>query len=335
MYKFLFFLLVICLFGCNSKQTIKTKYFEGNALGTTYHIKFFSEEEVNWEKGLDSIYEVVNKSMSTYLPNSDISKINKGDTTIVVDNMFKEVFLLSKEINKSTSGYFDPTVGNLVNAYGFGAEELNYLSDKELDSLFVLVGIDKMELSEDNRLKKENINSYIEFNAVAKGYTIDRLAIFLENNNVDNYLIELGGELRVKGINKEKKQAWRVGLDNPYQTELKREITAILELKNEALATSGNYRKFRQDSITGQRFVHTINPLTGKAEKSNILSASVLATTCAEADAYATAFMAMGLEKSKLVIENLTGIDAYLIYTENDSTKVYSTAKFKKQLVKD
>jgi thiamine biosynthesis lipoprotein len=327
-------ILIVLFVGCESSSKINKQFLEGNALGTTYHITFFSEKDIVWEKGFDSIFEAVNKSMSTYLPNSDISKINKGNTRVQVDNMFKDVFLLSKEIYTNTNGYFDPTVGNLVNAYGFGAEQLTNISEEKLDSLFQLVGFHNFKLTANNEVEKKFNNSYIEFNAIAKGYTVDRIASYLEKNKVKNYLIEIGGELRVSGKNKEKNQAWRVGLDDPFQSDKKRKVTAVLELNNQSLATSGNYRKFKIDSLTGERFVHTINPKTGNATKSNILSASVLAHTCAEADAYATAFMAMGLEKSKKVMAE-TGIGAYLIYAENDSTKIYSSAKFKEQLLKD
>ena len=334
MKKLLFLLCVLIIAACESQQT-EPKFIEGNALGTTYHITYFDEDNINYEQGLDSIFEAINRSMSTYLPNSDISKINKGDNSVQVDHMFEEVFTLSKEIHASTNGYFDPTVGNLVNAYGFGAEDLNRISKYELDSLFQLVGLENFKLTENHLIQKKYDESYIEFNAIAKGYTVDRLAVYLENHGIDNYLVELGGELRAKGKNINKDKTWRVGLDDPYQSNDSREITAILELSNQALATSGNYRKFRIDSITGEKFVHTINPKSGKAEKSNILSASVLAETCAEADAYATGFMAMGLENAKNVLNDVDRVEAYLIYIENDSTKVFVTKNFKKQLIKN
>lgn len=338
MNNFKYLLVGLAIFNfisCQNKPSLQSEYVEGNALGTSYHINFYSEKSENWEQGFDSIFEVVNKSMSTYLPNSDISKINKGNKDVEVDQMFREVFDLSKEIYANTDGYFDPTVGNLVNAYGFGAEELNELTEKDLDSLVSLVGFKDFYLTEENQVKKPHKNSYLEFNAIAKGYTVDRLAIYLESQGVENYLVELGGELRAKGINLTKDKSWKVGLDDPYQEDGTREIIAILELNDRALATSGNYRKFRIDSVTGQKFVHTINPKTGKAERSNILSASVLAETCAEADAYATGFMAMGLEKSKKVLQDLDRVEAYLIYTENDSTKIFTTPKFNESLVED
>ena len=144
MKKILFLLFAFLLIACSSQEN-EPSYIEGNALGTTYHITFFSEKNIDFGKGFDSIFEVVNRSMSTYMPNSDISKINKGDSTLQVDHMFKEVFELSKNIHKTTNGYFDPTVGNLVNAYGFGSEELNDISATKLDSLFQLVGFDNFK----------------------------------------------------------------------------------------------------------------------------------------------------------------------------------------------
>ncbi len=330
--KFNFIVLIVILFvACNNTPSVR--YVEGNAIGTTYHIKYYSAEDFDVQKGIDSVFYTVNKSMSTYMPQSDISKINRGDTGIVVDEMFKETFQLSKEIHQNTNGYFEPTVGNLVNAYGFGAEILKVeLDSTTIDSLLQFVGIEKINITEEGKVEKENPGVYIEFNAIGKGSAVDRIAKYLELHGADNYLVEVGGELSAKGINIEKNSPWRVGIDDPNQTEAKRTISSIITLKDRAMATSGNYRKFRVDSVTGKKYVHTINPNTGLAGKSNLLSASVLAENCALADGYATAFMAMGLEKSKETLEKLLRVDAFLIYNENGEMKTFATKGFQKVL---
>lgn len=319
--------------GCE-KEGLNEQIYTGNALGTTYQVKYFHPDELKMEKSLDSIFRVINKSMSTYQDDSDISRINSGLTGIKVDDNFKEVFKYSEKIYKESDGYFDPTVGNLVNAYGFGPDtNLDSLNVSEIDSLFQYVGFNKLELTEANIIIKQHPGIYIDFNAIAKGFTVDVIARFLDGKNVQDYLIELGGELVAKGINQGRQQPWVVAIDNPLQTEGERTLQATLKLENRAMATSGNYRKFRIDSTTGERFVHTINPLTGKPEKSNLLSVSVLADNCALADGYATAFMAKGFEKSVEMLKKLKNVDVYFIYTEADKdVDVYASQGFKDAL---
>ncbi|WBL21520.1 FAD:protein FMN transferase [Zunongwangia sp. HRR-M8] len=336
--KFKFTVLTIIigllLIGCEGNE-FEEKNYSGSALGTTYHIKIFTgKEDLNVDKGLDSIFQAINKSLSTYWKDSDITLINKGVDSIKVDENFKRVFKGSKKIYEETDGYFDPTVGNLVNAYGFGPDKrLERLQDQTIDSLLKYVGLDKIQLSSEGKIIKQDPEIYLDFNAIAKGYTLDVIAEFFDHLGVKNYLIELGGELVSRGEHITKQKPFVVAIDDPRQEEGERTFQATLELKNKAMATSGNYRKFRIDSITGERFVHTINPLTGKPERSNLLSVSVLAENCMLADGYATAFMALGLEKSKKIVAKLDNIDVYLIYAENDSTKVYTSEGFSKVLL--
>jgi thiamine biosynthesis lipoprotein len=307
----------------------------GEALGTTYQIIYFSEEEIPVDMALDSIFERVNQSMSTYRETSDISRLNRGDTAVVVDSLFQDVFQLSEQVNRESGGYFDPTVGDLVNLYGFGPEKApKELDSATVDSLMQFVGFDKIQISEEGKVTKTAPEVYLDFNAIAKGYAIDLIGHFLDSKEVDNYLIELGGELLAEGSNLKKNSPWMVGIDDPNQAQGKRTYTAAIMLMDRAMATSGNYRKNRTDPETGKMFVHTINPLTGHAEKSDLLSASVLAENCALADAYATAFMAMGYEASKELISSLEKVDALLIYAKEDgSMGKFSTEGFKKVIV--
>lgn len=325
----------LLLFSCEKGNEIESHTYQGEALGTTYMVRYFSDDKLEFERSLDSIMDEINSSMSTYITKSDISRINRGDTTVIVDEHFVKVFSASERIYKETDGFFDPTVGVLVNAYGFGpGKPLKKIDSVKLDSLINLVGFDKINIKEDRSIQKEDPSVYLDFNAIAKGYAIDVIAEYLESERVDNYLIELGGELRAKGRNLENENSWVVGIDDPNQAEGERKLYAKVQLENSAMATSGNYRKFREDSITGQKYVHTINPITGKAERSNLLSASVLAENCMLADGYATAFMALGLERTKEVLKELDNVEAFLMYsTEDGKMKVFSTPGFEKNLV--
>ncbi|HEA29213.1 MAG TPA: FAD:protein FMN transferase [Leeuwenhoekiella sp.] len=329
------YLIILLMFiSCAQKETNERRSFSGQALGTSYNVQFYSDHQFPVQEKFDSVIAAINHSMSTYIPDSDISRINAGDTTVVVDDMFKEVLNQSREVYEVTAGYYDPTVGILVNAYGFGpGKPIKQLDDKVLDSLKHYVGLDEINLSSQGRIKKENSAVYIDFNSIAKGYCIDRIGVMLEQNSVTDYLIEMGGELRGRGTNLEKKSAWKVGIENIDAPVEDRTYTTIVALTDRGMAGSGNYRKFRIDSATGKRFVHTVNPLTGLAEKTDVLSATVIASTCAIADAYATACMAMGLERSKKVLESLDNVDAYLLYAAGDTTAVYMSNGFGKYLV--
>lgn len=328
-----YFLIFFVLFSCG-KSGPEEKLVAGDALGTTYHIKFYSEEELPIEHALDSIFERVNHSMSTYQPDSDISKLNSGDSLVRVDTLFQKVFKLSKQVYNESNGYFDPTVGDLVNMYGFGPEKaLKIIDSSTVDSLMLFVGLEKINISSEGKVSKEFPQVYLDFNAIAKGYTVDLLGMYLDSRGVENYLIELGGELLAKGKNLSKNDFWTVGIDDPNQEPGERTLKAALELKNRAMATSGNYRKHRKDSISGEVYVHTINPKTGYPEKSDLLSVSVLAPNCALADAYATAFMALGYKKATEILSKLQKVDVYFIYSEGKEIKEFTTPGFQQVLI--
>jgi thiamine biosynthesis lipoprotein len=274
-----------------------------------------AKDSLDLQLGIDSVFQAVNTSMSTYIPNSDISRINKGDSTIVVDDMFREVLAISREVYNETNGYFDPTVGILVNAWGFGPGTQTIMDSAEVKTLKAFVGLDKIKITEDFKIFKEAVEIQLDFNAIAKGYAIDRLAAYLDKKELQNYLIEVGGEIVAKGENRIKSQKWVVGIDDP-QVTLGRQLKITLNLKDEALASSGNYRKYRIDSFTSQKYVHTIDPKTGFTKNSNVLAASVIAPSCAVADAYATAFMAMDLDMSIALLESNKMLEGYLIYLD-------------------
>ncbi|NVJ89301.1 MAG: FAD:protein FMN transferase [Flavobacteriaceae bacterium] len=308
--KIIFFLSTILLFSVCKNQDLKKDFtLKGFVFGTTYKITYLNSDK-NYQKSLDSLFNEINNSLSTYIPDSDISKINNGNESVLIDDYFKEVFTKSKKIFNETDGFFDPTVGNLVNAYGFGPNsEIKNLSDEDIKELMRYVGFNKVKLIE-NRVVKEYPEIYLDFNSIAKGYGIDIVARFFNEKGIKNYLIEIGGEIRAKGVKHDNKP-WLIqiidplNIDNGFKT---------INLTNKSMATSGNYIKFRVDSL-GNKYVHTINPKTGYAKESNLLSASVIAEAdCADVDAYATAFMAMGLEKTLAFLEAKKELKVILIY---------------------
>ena len=316
-----FFLLFFFVFFCCTKKT-ETVFHKGFALGTSYSIQYAPEnlEYEKVQKGIDSLFKLLNQSLSTYIPNSDISKINRGDSLLIVDMHFVKVYKKAKEIWEKTEGYFDPTVGALVNAYGFGPEKpIKKLSSSQRDSIMELVGWDKTELTTNNTIKKQDPNLYFDFNALAKGYVVDVIADYLEALGSQNHLVEIGGELVGLGNSPRTKKPWTIAIENPNMND-QQKLIKILTIKNRAIATSGNYRKFKIDSDTGQRFVHSINPISGQAVPSPVLSATVLAPNCIAADAWATALMVMPLEKSMNLINSEPSLEAYwVVVNENGS----------------
>ncbi|MBT8185590.1 MAG: FAD:protein FMN transferase [Eudoraea sp.] len=322
-------ILLLSLFGCMEQpRSLIRNDNSGPALGTSYNIIYLADRELDFQEEIDSVFQAVNKSMSTYLEDSDITRINNGDSTIVVDQMFREVFELSLEVYRKTDGFFDPTVGVLVNAWGFGPGEQLPLDSIKVDSLLQFVGFQKVRLTEENRIIKENPGIQFDFNAIAKGYTLDRLAVLLDEKGIDNYLVELGGEVVTKGENTIRQKLWKVGIEDPQNPG--GSLKTTIPLKNRALASSGNYRKYRIDENSGEKYVHTIDPKSGLTKNSRILGANVLAASCAEADAYATAFMAMDISASKNLLNHQEDIDAYLIYLgENGATREFMTPGFR------
>lgn len=332
--KIAFIGLFTTVLSCRPSQSNYIKNTSnGSAQGTSYHITYLADRELDLQMKIDSVFEAVDKSMSTYRADSDISKINKGDSTVVVDQMFRDVFELSAEVNLASNGYFDPTVGALVNAWGFGPEKEIAMDSSKVDSLMEYVGFQKTTLNQDNRIKKTNPHIYLDFNAIAQGYTVDRLVLLLDQNEISDYLVEVGGEVAAKGENRLNQKQWTVGIENP-QEESSRKLKVIVRLKDRALATSGNYRKFRIDAKTGNKYVHTIDPITGFTKNSNILAASVIGRACARADAYATAFMAMDLDESIKLLVQQKELEAYIIYLDkNGVIQEFMTDGFKNLIV--
>ena len=318
--------LAILFFACETAPS-SLQVHQGSALGTSYTIQYKgkSNQYAQYQKSIDSLFQGINQSLSTYWPDSDISKINRGDSLVVVDSHFQKVFRKATTIWKNTNGFFDPTVGNLVNAYGFGPQKpLTRIRVAQLDSLRKLTGWEKVSLTKNGTIRKDHPDIYLDFNAIAKGYTVDVIANYLSKKGQQNYLVEIGGEVVAKGISPKFQRAWTVAIDDPQQGA-ERRFRTTLSLVDEALATSGNYRKYRIDSLTGEKYVHSLNPHTGLPVKSSILSASVRAADCMTADAYATALMVLPLEKGQELIASATNLEAYWIVSQGSTTLEVTT----------
>lgn len=323
-------IFVFLIVSCQGSKGEQVFIIKGEAQGSTYAVKYIHSKEVITKSSIDSLLLVFDLALSTYRPDSKISKINAGDSTIVVDDFFVETFNTSSKIYKETNGLFDPTIGVLVNAYGFGPKKEKIdLNPTKIDSLLNYVGFDKVKLNADKTISKTYPQIYFDFNAIAQGYSVDVVADFLQSKGIQNGIVEIGGEIVAFGKNTIENKNWVVGIDDPTQSPGERTLIGRIKLENLGMATSGNYRKVKMDSLTGQKFVHIINPKTGLSQKGSILSATVLAPKCIEADGFATAFMIMDLEETKKLLQIRQDLYALLIYTdENNQIQQYITDNF-------
>lgn len=292
-----FILVLCCIFFINKNGGKKWYDNSGNVFGTAYHIKYLSKYDAHNLISLE--LEKINNTFSIFNPNSLVSRLNVAETDSVND-LFKELFLISKSVYKETGGAFDPTVRPAVEAWGFGKSEVPSLAPEKLDSIRELIGFQKVTL--EGELLKRPRGVTLDFGAIAKGYAVDRVAEILEKIGIKHYIIEIGGEVRVLGLNPED-NPWQIGIVKPQTSN---DIQSsdlqdkIIELTEGSVATSGNYNNIRH--INGKSYSHTIDPFSASPRLSDILSATVIAPQCAVADAYATAFMVLGKEKSLKII---------------------------------
>lgn len=330
MKKILLSSILALLISCSSYED-KMYIIKGEAQGSTYGIKYISKSDENLKPAIDSILEVIDLSMSTYRSESIISKINRGEK-VKIDKHFEKVFEASRKIWQQSEGLFDPTVGILVNAWGFGKDKTqNHLSENQIDSLKTFVGFEKVRLTEEKYVEKENTAIFFDFNAIAQGYTVDVIADFLKTKGIENFIVEVGGELFLSGRNTIEDKKWTIGIEDPTLSLDNRDLIATVQFENQGLATSGNYRKIWSDSLTGEKFVHSINPKTGLAKQSNLLSVTVIADTAMYADGYATMFMVLGLEAGKAFLENHQELNVLFVYNdENNEIQTFMTEGFQK-----
>jgi len=310
-------IVLLLIFGllaaCSSREWVY-HFTEGPIFGTSFHIHYQYNKGTNLDENILQVMSSFNSSLSTYDPNSVISKFNQNDSSVIADDYFTMCFERAQVISKATQGAFDLTVAPLVNVWGFGFAKEDSVSPELIDSLLNYTGYEKVFLK-DGKLIKEDPAIMLDASAIAKGLGVDVVSEYLESLGIINYLVEIGGELRCKGLNP-KDSLWRVGVDKPLENMIERELQTILTLTNISMATSGNYRQFYERD--GVKYSHTIDPHSGYPVRHSLLSATVLAKDCMTADAYATAFMVMGLEKTRQFVEADSTLDAFLIFSDKD-----------------
>lgn|SRR5574344_88372 len=317
MWPFLAILIVGTILIIRQNRTMPYRHNTGFIFGTVYNVTYQYDHDLNNEILLE--LEKVDNSLSMFNRKSIISQINDNKNPNVND-MFADVFILAQNVSKETNGAFDITVAPLVNAWGFGFKNNNMPTKFTIDSIRSFVGYEKVKLQGKKIIKKDR-RIMLDCSAIAKGYGSDAVAQLLHSKGIDNFMIEIGGEIVVRGVS-EKHVPWKIGVTKPTDDSLNtnQEIQTILNVTNKAMATSGNYRNFYYKG--GKKYAHTIDPHTGYPVQHNILSSTVLAKNCATADAYATSFMVMGLYKAKYILKKHPEIMAYFIYSDDKGKNV-------------
>ena len=308
---FLTFLIIGTILIIKHQHNMPYQHNRGSVFGTFYSITYQCDNDL--QKEIEAELKKVDQALSMFNQESIISKVNRNEK-VELNEMFLQVITLAQKVSQDTDGAFDITVAPLVNAWGFGFKTGNKPSGTSIDSLMSTVGYKKISLK-GRQLFKENKNTMLDCSAIAKGYGSDVVAAFLKKRGIDNFMVEIGGEVVTQGIS-EKRVPWRIGVTKPTDDSLSvdNELQTVLNVTNKAMATSGNYRNFYYKD--GKKYAHTIDPKTGYPVQHSLLSATVLADNCATADAYATSFMVMGIEKAKGILERHPELMAYFIYTD-------------------
>jgi thiamine biosynthesis lipoprotein len=327
-------LLLLCLLNFNAANDLHPYYLSGHAQGTTWHITYYARDAVVHQSQIDSIFAVIDSALSVYKPFSAIVAFNKSSRGIVIGDHFKNVINKSFDVWKATGGLSDITVAPLVNAWGFGAGTQQYStpSDSLIDALHNCVGAKLVRLAGDSLIKLKPCVT-IDVNGIAQGYTVDVMARFFESHLITNYIIEIGGEMRVKGT-KQNKEPFRIGIESPGDANnVQLPMQQIISINSGALTTSGNYRKFHESG--GKKVSHIIHPLTGKPVDNELISVTVYAADATTADGYDNALMLMGLKKAMRFVEKRKDLGVFFIYKNPDgSVADTASAIFKKLFVK-
>jgi thiamine biosynthesis lipoprotein len=309
-------LAALILHSCQERDTGIWMKIGGTTQGTTYQITYLVQDSIDLRREVEAVLAGFDQSLSTYIDSSLISRFNQGTEGLEPDLYLRTCFTGAEEVYRETGGAFDITVAPIVNAWGFGFTDRAEVDSLLIDSLLEFVGMDKVRIR-GNILEKDMKGVMLDMNAIAQGYSVDVVANFLESKGISHYLVEIGGELTAEGHNPEGRE-WRVGIDKPVEGLQLAGVAlqAIVKITGTSLATSGNYRRYYEKG--GIKYSHTIDPSTGYPVHHSLLSATVLMDECMMADAYATAFMVMGFGKSRDFIQEHPGIQAYLIYNDDD-----------------
>lgn len=316
-------LLSIMSISCSPKKTNNTEFIEisGYIKGTYYRVVAQNQDNIDLESKITQSFKEFDSIFNNYNPQSTISKINRNEPATMCNSFF--YFMQKSELfHILTEGAFDITVAPLANAWKFGFDnDTTPPSTQKIQELLAITGMDKIRY-DDQGVYKQSPNIQIIGNAIAKGYSVDVIAELLLHNNISNFMVDIGGEIRVHGVNS-KGTDWVIGINTPYEDSKYTDYSVSVSLHNMSIATSGNYRKFYVENE--QRISHTIDPRTGYPTNNTLLSASVITDLCIDADALATACMVMGIEKSIAFFETYTQYNAILMYEHNDSLQVYIT----------
>lgn len=314
------FLMTAFILGCEKEkkddiQENEAMIMEGEAYGSTFRIVYYSYNK-SYNDEIQEILEEFDHSVNTYIPTSILTKFNESEKGSKADRMLLDLVRISKNFHTMSEGYFDPSVSPLSDLWGFSSKGIkNYPSPEQVDSVMQFIGLENIFVEKDS-LGKNDSRVALSFNSIT-GYVNDQVAKLLDEKKVESYLIEIGGEMIAKG-KKPNGESWTIGIDEPIENASTRTLNSTLILDNEALATSGNYRKFHIDEATGRKIVHILNPKTGYPETSALLSATVIAPSCAEADAIATALMAMGLDKAIEYTKKRPDLKFYFISSDEN-----------------
>ncbi len=310
---FLTFLIIGTVLIIRNQKQVPYQHSRGFVFGTSYSMTYQCDSDLT--RQIEAELQKVDNSLSPFNKRSCISAVNRGED-VEVDDMFREVFLLAEKVSKETDGAFDITVAPLVNAWGFGFKHGTPPTKHSIDSLKATIGYNKVSLS-GSRVRKTDPRVMLDCSAIAKGYGCDVVARMFKSKGITNFMVEIGGEIIANGIN-EKRMPWKIGVTKPNDDSLNvnSEIQTVLNVTDKAMATSGNYRNFYYKN--GRKYAHTIDPKTGYPIQHNILSSTVIAGNCATADAYATAFMVLGLDRAMKVLERHPELMAYFIYSDKN-----------------
>ena len=299
--------------------SVEKQQFFGTTQGSYYSIIYYDEQNRDFSGDFDSIFKVIESTLSLWDENSMISRVNRNDESIVLNQIFIDNFNYAMRAAELSEGYFDPTVGPLVSAWGFHFKEGLMMTPEMVDSIKQYVGYKKIKI-EDGKVIKENPNMTLDFNAVAQGYTTDMIGDFLLSNGVENFLVDVGGEILAKG-NKPNGDLWKVGIEKPSEDkDAERIVQEIVELKDKSIVTSGNYRKYVERN--GKRYSHSIDPNTGFPAANNMLSATIICDDTSWADCLASICMLVGMEKAQEILATQVGVKAFFIYEEEGEVRI-------------
>lgn len=309
----------------SAKENSNYQYNEGPIFGTSYHIKYKSS--IDFHRQIDSTLNLYNASISSYQPQSLVCRINRNDTAVTLNHWFETLFNVSKEVSIASGGAYDITVAPLIEAWGFSYKKKLTITPQLIDSLRKLVGYQKVKI-ENGYFIKADPRMMIDMSGSGDGYASDVIAELLDSKNITDYMVEIGGEIRVKGVSPSQKK-WSIGIDKPVDSKFSQEIKQVVHISNCALSTSGNYRNYYIEN--GKKYAHTIDPVSGYPVQHSLLSATIIAPTCIEADTYSTACMVLGLEKSLEMIKRNPALEGYFIFSnKKGKMSVMATKGFKK-----